>query len=132
MPVAALAVGRGDCHLVYRDAGRQPLDIAMGGGLARCGLRDRQWARLLPCRGRAALVRGTDGVHSTDGSCRNCGAIESAAPSTTAGTMRRAGLDLVASFTRRVEPPWLRGHDRLLSLGIYAVTRILAPARVSP
>jgi 3-demethoxyubiquinol 3-hydroxylase len=46
--------------------------------------------------------------------------------------MRRAGLDLVGNFTRRVEPLWLRGHDRLLSLGIYAVTRILAPDRVSP
>ena len=46
--------------------------------------------------------------------------------------MRRAGLDLVGNFTCRVEPLWLRGHDRLLSLGIDTVTRILARDRVSP
>ena len=41
-------------------------------------------------------------------------------------------MDIAGSFPRRVEPPWLPGHDRLLFVGIYAVARILAPVQNSP
>ena len=41
-------------------------------------------------------------------------------------------MDVAGSFPRRVEPPWLPGHDRLLFVGIYAVARILAPVQNSP
>src|SRR5216684_1280321 len=104
MCVAALAVGGGNRDLARRADRREPRGAALGRAGARDRTRARRGLRVLPCRGRAALVCRAERLYRERRRCDDARGHETANPRHRPGAVRPGAMVAVRGVAGRLEP----------------------------